>query len=196
MKTFTRYGKNWVSLMPGESYASDADVVMTTLVGSCVAACIYDPVHQVAGINHFLLSNQRYSKTMHFSQTDAGRYGIQAMELLINSVLRLGGQKRLLQAKAFGGSRVAGSERVSSAYRCVGSVNVDFIKDYLETEGIPLRAASLGGEVGRMVRFYSHDHAVDVKELSQRLVVDEREEKYWASKVKAQETEEMDVEFF
>ncbi|ETX16603.1 chemotaxis protein CheD [Roseivivax halodurans JCM 10272] len=116
-------------------------VVLSTLLGSCVATCISDPLAGVGGMNHFLLAGGDGSGT------DNERYGSYAMEVLINALLKLGARKSRLQAKLFGGATMAG--RMGR----IGEANCRFATAYLETEKIPLVASSLGGQRARRVRY-------------------------------------------
>ena len=83
-----------ITLHPGERFVSNEAVLITTLLCSSIAACLYDPVSHVAGMNHFLLASKRYSRDMPMSITEAGRYGVNAMELLINDMIHLGAEKK------------------------------------------------------------------------------------------------------
>ena len=99
-----RLGLPRVEVNPGARYVASTAVDIKTLLGSCIAACLYDPSAGVAGLNHFLLAAPRYSRSMPYTETDAGRYGIHAMELLINDMLKLGATRAGLRAKIFGGA--------------------------------------------------------------------------------------------
>ncbi|MCP4754946.1 MAG: chemotaxis protein CheD, partial [Proteobacteria bacterium] len=133
-----------VTLSPGDYYVTDQDAVLSTLLGSCISACLYDPVNKVVGMNHFLLSRVGYSKVpLYF--TNAGRYGVHAMELVINGMLKLGAKRKYLKAKAFGGGNVLSSEFENGDNFSVGDINVRFIREFLATEKIPLLASDLGG---------------------------------------------------
>jgi chemotaxis protein CheD len=121
--------------------SSDTSVVMSTIFGSCVAVCLFDPQAKVGGMNHFLLA----------SGGDANgadlKYGVNAMELLINKMLRAGGDRRRLQAKVFGGARM------TIHARDIGQTNGDFALAFLEREGIACLSRSLGGTMARRVQF-------------------------------------------
>ena len=117
-----------VILDPGEYFASNTPVTISTLLGSCVSACLFDPVNKVMGMNHFMLSHQRYAKNISMTQTEAGRYGIHSMELLMNEMLKLGAEKLLVKAKVFGGSTINNPSVNTSNFLCVGSVNSKFIR--------------------------------------------------------------------
>jgi chemotaxis protein CheD len=128
----------------GEHYVTgDPNVMLTTILGSCVAMCLRDPRTGVGGMNHFLLPEGAGAGT------DAGRrYGAYAMELLINEVLKAGGRRDDLQAKLFGGGRMF------DALKDVGGANADFAERFLRDEGIPLVGGSLRGSGGRRVQYW------------------------------------------
>lgn len=154
-------GQTRVTIGPGESYVTKKDEIISTLLGSCVAACLYDPVNHVIGMNHFLLAQQHSGLNASLLSTESGRYGIHAMELLINQMLKQGAQRINLKAKAFGGGDVLKLGRGKS----VGAVNCEFIKIFLSTECIPLVASSLGDNIGRNIFFLASDFSVYVKKI-------------------------------
>jgi chemotaxis protein CheD len=123
-------------IQQGEHFATKTPTLLSTLLGSCVAACLYDPESGVAGMNHFLLANRRYARNMPMSVTDAGRYGVHAMELLINDLMRLGADRRRLKAKAFGGGAVL-KDVAEDNFLCVGDINARFIREFLVTGVFP-----------------------------------------------------------
>ncbi|HNY16162.1 MAG TPA: chemotaxis protein CheD [Treponemataceae bacterium] len=180
-----------VTVIPGAYYATKDVCVISTLLGSCVAACLWDPVAKIAGMNHFLLANRRYARDMPLTVTEAGRYGVQSMEILINAMIHLGADKRRIRAKAFGGGKVLETLGKDN-FNCVGSVNERFIREFLATEGIPLDSDDLGGDLGRVIRFRTDTYAVYrrfVKKTSTYLV--EREELgFWKKSIKRQREEE------
>lgn len=187
----TRDNIKHVSIHPGEYYASGGHIVLSTILGSCVSACLYDPVARIVGMNHFLLSNKRYSKDMRFFLTEAGRYGINAMELVINEMLKLGARRNNLRAKAFGGSSLLGMNCTSDNFLCVGEVNSRFIRDFLKNEGIPLVSSDLGGDKGRVIRFSSVDFSVLMKRISKTVMpkVADKEREYWLKSLRKQKKE-------
>jgi chemotaxis protein CheD len=134
-----------VNIVQGEYYVTDdPDVVLTTLLGSCVAACIRDPVARVGGMNHFLLPGPEQRS----DASEAERYGVHLMELLVNGLLQRGGRKERLEAKLFGGARTL--EGLSD----IGARNAAFAERFLKNEEISLVGASLGGDNGRRVQFW------------------------------------------
>ena len=109
MRTETDGRYTRVTIEPGEYYSCANATVLSTLLGSCVAACLYDPTRKIIGMNHFMLSNSRYSRDMPIHVSEAGRYGIHAMELLINDMMAKGTDRSKLRAKIFGGASVIGN---------------------------------------------------------------------------------------
>lgn len=117
-------------------------IVLTTLLGSCVAVCLFDPMARVGGMNHFLLpgEDQAGAQTV--------KYGVNAMELLINGLVGVGAARNRLVAKAFGGGRVVAS------LGTIGEKNIEFARRFLDTEKIPCLSESLGGTKARRIRFW------------------------------------------
>ncbi|WOI52619.1 chemotaxis protein CheD [Parvularcula sp. LCG005] len=132
-----------IHVIQGESAVSDEpNVYFSTVLGSCIAACLYDPAAKVGGMNHFLLAESVDSLDGDL------KYGVHAMECLINSLLRSGARRSSLVAKVFGGARLI------SGVSDIGRKNVIFIKTFLENENIPCLSHSVGGERARRVKFW------------------------------------------
>jgi len=178
-----------VIIEQGEFYASDHAVTISTLLGSCVAACLYDPASRIIGMNHFLLSNRRYAKELPIYVSEAGRYGIHAMELLINEMMKLGADRKKLQAKVFGGAMIYQTSRTAGNFFCVGDVNCRFIREFLEGERIPIRGEDLGGKKGRVIHFSNGDYAVYVRKIerSRSYRLAERDRNCWQLAIEKQE---------
>jgi len=178
-----------VVIHPGEHYATAEPVLISTVLGSCVAACIYDPVAHVGGMNHFLLANRRYARNIPLTVTEAGRYGVHAMELLINDLLRLGGSRSRLRAKVFGAGSVIDSIRTDNFF-CVGEVNKRFIVEFLAAESIPVEASDLGGNQGRIVRFRTDSFTAYRKYIvaSSTERLEDKEHRFWRQLVETQDT--------
>jgi chemotaxis protein CheD len=129
-------------VVQGEQCVSrDPNVVLSTLLGSCVAACMRDPVAGVGGINHFLLPGDA-------GRADSMRHGVHAMELLVNALLRHGARRDRLEAKLFGGANLMRN------LTDVGAMNAAFAEDFLRREGIVHTGGSLRGDRGRRVQFW------------------------------------------
>lgn len=142
-----KIGARAISVLPGRhAVIEDRDAAVTTLLGSCVAACIRDVERGIGGLNHFLLPGDDGAG----AGARSARYGVYAMEVLINDILKRGGRKDRLEAKVFGGANVIDT----SAKDTVGSRNAAFVRRYLETEGIRLAAADTGGDRARRVFFF------------------------------------------
>ncbi len=132
-------GRALVKVLPGEYFVYGEDVAVSTTLGSCVAACLHDPGTGVGGMNHFMLPD---------GPADAGgRFGVFAMELLINELLKLGARRGQLQAKIFGGGQVMRS----LAGTQIGERNVAFVRSFLAQEGIPLVGSDVLGVWPRRV---------------------------------------------
>lgn len=156
-----------VIIDPGESYATKkTNEIISTLLGSCVAACLYDPINRVIGMNHFLLAQQPSTHSAALLGSEGGRYGINAMELLINKMLKQGAQRTHLKAKAFGGGDVLNLGNNAHGRQSIGATNCEFIRTFLATERIPLVASGLGGNIGRNIFFLASDFSVYVKTIA------------------------------
>ncbi|MDX1458973.1 MAG: chemoreceptor glutamine deamidase CheD [Marinobacter sp.] len=151
-----RFERQAAKLLPGEYYVSAESMVIVTVLGSCVAACLQDPVAQIGGMNHFLLPEGAQG-----DECQSARYGGFAMELLINELLSRGARRDRLQAKVFGGGRVIQSFSTNS----VGERNAEFVQRYLGEEKIPILAADLLGEHPRKVYLFPDTAQVLVKKI-------------------------------
>jgi chemotaxis protein CheD len=136
---------NRVHIIQGEYYvADDQDVMVTTILGSCVAACIRDPLAGVGGINHFLLPGT-HGRT---KAGEAERLGVHLMELLVNGLLKRGARRERLEAKLFGGARTV------RGHNDIGKQNVEFAERFLRDEGIANVGGSTGGLRGRRIQYW------------------------------------------
>ncbi len=134
-----------IHIVQGEyKVTNDPDVVVSTLLGSCVAACIRDPATGVGGMNHVLLPGDDARSYDH----EAERYGDFLMELLINGLMKQGAQRDRLEAKLFGGARMMGG------LSDIGKKNAEFAERYLEHEGIAVVGKDLGGDRGRRLQYW------------------------------------------
>lgn len=137
-------GAQVVSIVVGDCVVSaDPGVVITTTLGSCIAACLFDPEAAIGGMNHFLLPDAGLERV-----SVSARYGSAAMERLINKLLARTGRRDRLRAKLFGGARMNGLRSD------VGQRNIRFVERYLATEGIEIVNSDVGGNAARAVRFY------------------------------------------
>ena len=157
----SRHGSpgNKVHVIQGEpAVSASADALMTTVLGSCVAACLHDPVAGVGGMNHFLLAETSDGARVEEEQM---RYGAYAMEVLINGLMKLGARRERLEAKLFGGAKLF--DQLTD----VGAANASFARRFLQDEGIPVVAASLGGRRARRVEFWPGSGRARQREVDQ-----------------------------
>lgn len=138
---------NQVSIGIGDYFASSQDVVIHTVLGSCVAVCLYDPGKKIGGMNHILMP---FNPDIHNYDASA-RYGINAMELLINAIMRLGGNRKKMVAKTFGGANLLVSVPQENA---VGGKNVEFVVNFLRAEKIKILSRDFGGHDSRRIFFH------------------------------------------
>lgn len=191
MKTSFLKGKKRVTIDPGEYYVTSGDEIISTLLGSCVSACLWDPKTGIVGMNHFLLASRSLRSNTPLILSESGRYGINAMELLINAMLQKGAERRRLQAKVFGGGNVLPAGKEGVQYFDIGQVNSQFIMEFLRMERIPLIASSLGGDYGRVIHLTACDFSVYMKRIEtqvQRKVV-EQERSYLKQQLENREQE-------
>jgi chemotaxis protein CheD len=154
-----QFEKTGIKLLPGEFYVSAEDVVLTTVLGSCVSACIRDPRLGIGGMNHFMLPDSE------LGGGNSARYGSYAMEVLVNELLKAGARRSGLEAKVFGGAAVLKSFTDSQ----VGNRNAQFVLDYLKAEHIPVLAQDLGDTCPRKIFFFPADGRVLVRRLTSNL---------------------------
>jgi len=182
----TEAGTRRVHLIQGEyKVMSDPDVVLTTILGSCVAACLRDPVVGVGGMNHFLLPGSMEAMA---AGGDATRYGVHLMELLINGLLKQGARRDRLEAKIFGGAKTI------ATFSNVGEQNARFARQFLTDEGIKIVGESTGGEHGRKLEFWptsgrARQHALTGAEAQRTVALERRP-------IPAPKPAESSIEFF
>lgn len=143
----------------GDCHVSkETDLTYSTVLGSCISACVRDKVANVGGMNHFLLAEQSGSAKDRYGAS--ARYGAFAMEQLINKVLSQGtGHKANLEIKVFGGGKI------NAALDDVGAKNIEFVREFLLAEGYSLSSEDLGGTYARRVLFKPHSGRAFVKRL-------------------------------
>lgn len=146
---------NAVKVLPGEYFVANENLVIMTVLGSCIAACLWDSRARVGGMNHFMLPDGD-------SGDVSGRYGSYAMELLINEMLKLGARRETMQAKIFGGAQVMHNFTTMN----VGERNTDFVVNYLQTERIPIVSEDVLDIYPRKVVYFPATGKVMVKRLA------------------------------
>lgn len=156
-----------VKVLPGEYFVSNEDIVVMTVLGSCISACIWDGKARTGGMNHFMLPDGD-------GIDGSGRYGSYAMELLINEMLKLGARRETMQAKIFGGAQVMAGFTTMN----VGERNTKFVLDYLAMERIPIVSQDVLDIHPRKVCFFPVSGKALVKRLAhshpETLAVEER----------------------
>lgn len=159
-------GDFYVTSRPGE--------MLVTILGSCIAACIRDPFINVGGMNHFLLPGDENIDLRH---SESARYGVFAMESLINAILTRGGRKERLEVKVFGGGNVTNNSTQ------IGSKNAQFIRNYLRNEGLRIESEDLEGNLARRIHYYPTTGRVMLRLLKRKedLVIVDEEIKYCKS---------------
>lgn len=147
---------------PGEYYYTDQDMLIVTVLGSCISACIRDPITGVGGMNHFMLP-QGAKADIDNPVSESMRYGNYAMEVLINQLMRNGAKRENLEAKIFGGGNVLRSFTTNM----VGDRNAAFVKKYLKDEGIKITSEDVLDVFPRKVYYFPKTGKVMVKKLKE-----------------------------
>jgi chemotaxis protein CheD len=162
-------------ILPGEYFVSQEPKVVYTVLGSCISVCLRDPVINVGGMNHFMLAAPASNSALD-RWVNSGRYGSFAMEMLINGIVKLGGEKERLEAKVFGGGKIYDSTNN------IGAKNATWAMDYLEREGVPLLKADVGDLCPRKVYFFTDSGKVLMKKLDRLAskTIEDEEKQYQA----------------
>ena len=172
---------------PGEFHACGGESIISTVLGSCVAVALCDPIRRVGGMNHFMLPGKIGQTDIY--RTEAGKYGINAMELLINALMKIGGRKEAFIAKIFGGGTILPitGKRVTN----VSQDNISFAFKFLETEGIKIVSYDVGGTMARKVLLFPDSGKVLLKRISgSTLMPLGREETGYLSRLRKKEGEQ------
>ncbi|MBU0936944.1 MAG: chemotaxis protein CheD [Spirochaetes bacterium] len=167
-----------ITIHPGEFFVSKEDVVISTVLGSCISVSLFDVRNQLGGINHFMLPGAL--DTNDILQSGSAKYGMFAIELLYNEMLKNGSRKMDIVAKVFGGGSVL---RVSNGSTKIPQSNIDFAFNYLEREKFPIVASDTGGVLPRKIFFFARSGKVLLKRItgSQVYTVEHEEEQYLRS---------------
>lgn len=158
-----------IILTGGEYVATRENVILSTTLGSCVAVCLFDPEKKVMGMNHIMLSHERYESQDCAPQS--GRFGHCAMIFLIKEMLSLGAAKKRIRAKMFGGASMFSDLSACCRGQGVGRMNADFVTKFLKEDGISLVSSELGGGSGRVISFHPLNYSVTVEKTDSRGVV-------------------------
>ena len=160
-------------VLPGEFYVSKNDELISTVLGSCIAACVYDEGLGIGGMNHFMLPIEKGTDPSNAHSLNC-RYGNWAMEFLINEILKNGASKRNLKVKLFGGGKIIRS------MTDIGLGNIRFARAYLHEEGLELASHDVGGPWPRKIIFNPQTGKVQVKKLREMhsATIEKREVRY------------------
>jgi chemotaxis protein CheD len=168
MRGFEHVNRYWdptrnawaAKILPGQYYVTTHHELITTVLGSCISACVRDPVFAIGGMNHFMLpSSSATPRDAALQFSEATRYGNYAMEHMINDILNLGARRENLEIKLFGGGRIM------SSMTNVGQRNIDFVQDYVQAEDLAVAASDLGGNYPRKVLYDPLSGKVLMKKL-------------------------------
>jgi len=185
-----RFPHEIASILPGEFFVSPDPMIVYTVLGSCISACIRDPIAGVGGMNHFMLPEPK--EVGSDSWGESTRYGSFAMESLINEILKRGGMRSRLEIKLFGAGKIY------EGHIDVGAKNAQWVTEYLKSEGLPVVSSDLGDVFPRKVYYFTDSGRVLMKKIERvknRTIVD-REQQYVAKIQQREQTPTEDVTLF
>jgi len=175
----SHFEQDIITIHPGEYYISDVDVVIATVLGSCISVSLWDQKLKQGGINHFMLPGDLDNPDVVLSHN--AKYGMFAMELLYNELFKKHSRKQDIVAKVFGGASVL---RLANGSSRIPKANIDFAMAYLETERIPVVANDTGGILPRKIFFFAKTGKVLLKRMSGTMASTvEREEEAYLDKI-------------
>jgi chemotaxis protein CheD len=182
--------ESWIAkILPGEYFYTCNNEMITTVLGSCVSACVRDPESGIGGMNHFMLPERSCNAE---DWNESARYGINAMELLINGIMKLGGNRERLEIKLFGGGQIIRN------MTDIGGRNITFARRFVATEGLKLMSSDTGDIWPRKVLYHPASGKAWVKHLqslhNDTIVVRERE--FQTSIQQPTEQDSGDIELF
>ena len=186
-----RFPHKVAQVLPGQYFASKEPTIVYTILGSCISACINDPVAKVGGINHFMLAEPQTKDGRNDSWGESARYGNYAMELLLNEIMKMGGIKKRMEVKVFGGAKLYDSSQN------VGGRNAEWIMKYLELEGFNIVKCDVGDIYPRKIYYYTETGRILMKKImrmrNKTILI--REEEYKLSLIEKKARED-DVTLF
>lgn len=153
-----QHGVYAAKILPGEYYVTVAGEMITTVLGSCISACVRDRRLGIGGMNHFMLPESG-AASPGLNNSTAARYGNYAMETLINDILKNGGRRENLEVKVFGGGQVL------EHFTAIGEKNISFVREYLDIEQLTVIAEDVGGRSPRKVLYYPDTGRARVRKL-------------------------------
>ncbi len=172
----TQFEQEVVTIHPGEYFATRNDTIISTVLGSCIAVALFDPGAGVGGLNHFMLPGELGRDD--FVRSPNAKYGMFAIELLVNELMKLGIAKRDIRAKVFGGGAVL--RFADGGMTKIPQSNIDFTFEYLRKESIAVLASDVGGREPRKIFLFPRTGKVLLKRISPSQVdlVEKEEERY------------------
>ncbi len=176
----SRFPHEIAAILPGEFFVSPDPMIVYTVLGSCVSACVRDPFARVGGMNHFMLPKPKDAGTDSWGEST--RYGSYAMESLINEILKRGGNKGRLEIKLFGAGKIYDGNID------VGARNAEWVMDYLRAEGLSACKTDLGDVYPRKIYYFTESGRVLMKKIERvkNHTIAERENEY-AAKIQSKE---------
>ncbi|MDC7234269.1 MAG: chemotaxis protein CheD [Spirochaetales bacterium] len=165
-----KFNKKEIILHPGEYFCSNEDVVLSTILGSCISVVLYDETKKQAGLNHFLLPKLGSTINSDILGEKNARYGMYAMEVLINDMMKLGSEKSALKAKVFGGASMFPGKGKEEG---VGYVNTQFALQFLIKEGIPVIASNTGDVLGRKIFLFPQTGRVLLRKIHSQTKIED-----------------------
>jgi chemotaxis protein CheD len=160
-----KHGKEMITVLPGERLASENDIIIATVLGSCVSIVLIDSSLGIGGLNHFMLPGDR--DDFHSLGT-SGKYGVHALPLLIEDMESLGARRNHLRAKIFGGGKVL--QNIPGNRAWTPDDNIAFAEAALAGHDIPIAAYDVGGDYGRKILFFVKEGKVMVKKLAREVM--------------------------
>ena len=185
-----RFPHEIASILPGEFFVSAEPMIVYTVLGSCISACIRDPLVGVGGMNHFMLPEPK--EAGNDSWGESTRYGSFAMESLINEILKRGGNRNRLEIKLFGAGKIY------EGHIDVGAKNAKWVTEYLTSEGLAVVSSDLGDVFPRKVYYFTDSGRVLIKRIERvknRTIAD-REQQYVAQIKEREQAPAEDVTLF
>ncbi|MCF7987579.1 MAG: chemoreceptor glutamine deamidase CheD [Methylovulum sp.] len=172
------YGIIAAKILPGEYYVTKENELITTVLGSCISACIRDKESGIGGMNHFMLpvtTSDKLKKGNEAVVGNATRYGNYAMEHLINTILSNGGKRKNLEVKVFGGGKII------PTLTDIGIKNIEFVLEYIDTEGLHLLSQDLGDIYPRKIIYFPKTGKVGMKKIQDlhNTTIVQRERQYF-----------------
>ncbi|MDP3089910.1 MAG: hypothetical protein Q8N04_04490 [Nitrospira sp.] len=189
--TDRRFPHEIASILPGEFFVSCEPMVVYTVLGSCISACIRDPISGVGGMNHFMLPKPNEHQSSDAWGGESTRYGSFAMEQLINGILKRGGMKHRLEVKLFGAGRIY------EGNIDVGARNIEWVLHYLKNDGFGIAKSDLGDVFPRKVYYFTESGRVLMKKIERikNTTIIDREAEY-SRHLKQEEQVQSDITLF